>query len=558
MVDWNIETRCKVCHLVFCCGDCRWGHEKDTHGLTFDCPICRGFKFLCKPGTLNQDFIEHLAEEHLPLYCNKCEETFINMEDLINIDKCTSISELIINTSVPSKDYEEKFDSIYEKSKSINEENCEGIIVVNKRTKTAIITPIMRKKHLVDYECSDTDEDQEDVMKTPHPKLSDKSPKVKRQRSQTPHVKKFLLRQKVVEVYEEIIDEENNSPKTTPKNENGSKTQNEMTTPTSHISNLLKLTKTVTTSTPTHPASKSEVLPKLKSIIISNDRRLGSQDSSEKHVTFQESGVSDGSVKKKVTFADNTVFAPQDIAKRVFRKPKRMLTPGPQKPRFAHNPRFQALLNRFENQGIIMARTPINNREKPQESTPPVGELSTMPARAINFKDDSPMVEADNFSKESNDSFKSCSGSPDINNAITALTANIAGTLQTCLHSAFKTTEEETEIQFNEDPNKENMWSSVARAVRNVFWGEHGPHFASGTPHRSNDSTSSSASKRKIEEVSDTEHSPLNHKKHKYNGRIRGRPPLRRCGVSGLRQTKSAEQYGSMKDMGDDAMNLSF
>lgn len=63
-------------------------------------------------------------------------------------------------------------------------------------------------------------------------------------------------------------------------------------------------------------ASKSEVPQKLKSIIISNGRRLGSQDSSEKHVTFQESGVTDGSIKKKVTFADNTVFEQEPIAKR--------------------------------------------------------------------------------------------------------------------------------------------------------------------------------------------------------------------------------------------------
>lgn len=213
-----------VCHLVFCCGDCRWRHEKNTHGLKFNCPICRGFKFLCEPEALNQDFRDHLAKEHLPLHCNKCEETFNNMEDLLNIDKCTSTSELIMDTSVQSKDVEEKFDYIYEKSKSINDENCEYIVVVNKSTKTAIITPIMRKKHLVDYECSDTDEDQDEVMKTPHPKLSDKSPKLKRQRSQTPHVKKFLsmMRQKVVEEYEETIDEENNSPKTTAKNDNDS------------------------------------------------------------------------------------------------------------------------------------------------------------------------------------------------------------------------------------------------------------------------------------------------------------------------------------------------
>lgn len=214
------QARCIVCHLVFCCSDCRWKHEKSTHGLSFDCPICRGFKFLCNPEALNHDFIEHLTEEHLPLHCNKCEKIFENMEDFINIDKCTSISELVKDTSVQSKDVEEKFDSIYEKTKNSLDENCEGIILVNKYTKTAIITPIVRKKHLVDYECSDTDE--EEQAKTPHPNLAGKTPKFKRQRSQTPHVKKFLsmMRQKVVEQDEETIDEENNSPKTTPRNEN--------------------------------------------------------------------------------------------------------------------------------------------------------------------------------------------------------------------------------------------------------------------------------------------------------------------------------------------------
>lgn len=57
--------------------------------------------------------------------------------------------------------------------------------------------------------------------------------------------------------------------------------------------------------------SKSEldaVLPKLKSIIVTGSKvRIGSQDSTEKHVTFQDSN--EGSVKtKKVKFADDTVF----------------------------------------------------------------------------------------------------------------------------------------------------------------------------------------------------------------------------------------------------------
>lgn len=171
----------------------------------------------------------------------------------------------------------------------------------------------------------------------------------------------------------------------------------------------------------------------------------------------------------------------------VYRRPKRMLTPGPQRPKYCCNPRFQALINRFENQGMTMARTPVNNRADLEESTPPVGVPSNMQARAINFKDDSPIIEADH-SKESNELFRTCLDSPGpINNAITALTANIAGSLQNCLASALRTNANETEIQFKfviskktvtvqkaaeklcEDENV-NIWSTVAKAVRNVFW----------------------------------------------------------------------------------------
>lgn len=184
-----------------------------------------------------------------------------------------------------------------------------------------------------------------------------------------------------------------------------------------------------------------------------------------------------------------------------------MLTPGPQKPgRYCFNPRFQALINRFENQGITLARTPVNsNRDREQESTPPVGEHANIPARAINFKEsvDSPAVSSVT-EKESNELFRTCVDSPapsqPLQTAISALTTNIAGSLQNCLSSALRANEEETEIQFkfvitkrkavlrkipgegencNEiveayDANKENIWSSVARAVKNVFWGEQG------------------------------------------------------------------------------------
>lgn len=177
-----------------------------------------------------------------------------------------------------------------------------------------------------------------------------------------------------------------------------------------------------------------------------------------------------------------------------------MLTPGPQKPRYVYNPRFQALINRFENQAMTLARTPVNtkDKEKDLEDTPPAGDHN-IPARAISFKDDSPIVESGSQSKESNELFKTCTDSPaqPINNAITALSANIAGTLQTCLTSVLRSTDEETELQFKfvitkktvsvkriaengdyeklteintDQQNKENIWSAVTKAVKNMFW----------------------------------------------------------------------------------------
>lgn len=186
-----------------------------------------------------------------------------------------------------------------------------------------------------------------------------------------------------------------------------------------------------------------------------------------------------------------------------------MLTPGPQKPRYVFNPRFQALINRFESQAMTVARTPVNtkdHKEKDLEETPPAGD-HVIPARAISFKDESPIVESETQSKESNELFKTCVESPvgPINNAITTLTANIAGSLQTCLTSVLRSTDDETEIQFKfvitkkkvsvrkiagdgesekltevdreEQTNKENIWSSVAKAVKSVFWGKQGNRF---------------------------------------------------------------------------------
>lgn len=146
------------------------------------------------------------------------------MEDFFNIDKCNSISELIGKETVHGnseiKEVDEKFDSLYEKVNK-HGENFEGIISVNKNSKTAVITPIIRKKHLVDYESSESEDEDKVASMNSHPKLVPKTPRLKKQRSATPHTKKLLslMRQNVVEEYEETLDddqEESLNPKTTP------------------------------------------------------------------------------------------------------------------------------------------------------------------------------------------------------------------------------------------------------------------------------------------------------------------------------------------------------
>lgn len=126
----------------------------------------------------------------------------------------------------------------------------------------------------------------------------------------------------------------------------------------------------------------------------------------------------------------------------MFRKPKRMLTPGPQKARFCCNPRFQALINRFEQNtsnhaggtptpaqpleaeanaqypgSDTLARTPVNRMQE----SPLTGEHNNIP-RAINFKD-SPVLD-----DKDSELFKSCMATPGgMDTAITALSTNIAG-----------------------------------------------------------------------------------------------------------------------------------
>lgn len=148
------------------------------------------------------------------------------MDDMTDIDKCISISELVENNDLKKDEekFKEKFEEIFDKTS--HEGDFEAIVSVNKSSRTAVITPIVRKNNLVDYESSGSEDEARNEIntpKTPCVKLAPKTPKSKRQRSATPHVKKFLtlMRQKIVEEYDESADggNEEDSPigdKTTP------------------------------------------------------------------------------------------------------------------------------------------------------------------------------------------------------------------------------------------------------------------------------------------------------------------------------------------------------
>lgn len=146
------------------------------------------------------------------------------MNDITDIDKCTSISELVENNDLKKDEerFKEQFEEIFDKTS--HEDDFEAIVFVNKSSKTAVITPVVRKKNLVDYESSEDEiRDEAKTPKTPSVKLAPKTPKYKRQRSATPHVKKLLtlMRQKVIEEDGETVDGgiEEGSPiidKTTP------------------------------------------------------------------------------------------------------------------------------------------------------------------------------------------------------------------------------------------------------------------------------------------------------------------------------------------------------
>lgn len=152
---------CIVCQLVFCCGECRRRHEQRAHGLSFDCGLCRGRRFLCRPQLLEPGFLRHLEREHLPLYCHKCRKIFTTMEDFEDIDKCVSVSELVDQSKLCLKVVDERFDSLYEKIVN-GDEDLEAVVSFNKSNKMAVITPIIRKKYLVDYEASDTENEDGD------------------------------------------------------------------------------------------------------------------------------------------------------------------------------------------------------------------------------------------------------------------------------------------------------------------------------------------------------------------------------------------------------------
>lgn len=143
------------------------------------------------------------------------------MEDLIDVDKCVTISELVdepLHKDDVAKVIDNEFDSLYHNALNNNErENIAAIVSINKSNRTAVITPLSKDQHLVDYESSDAESEgspKVQFVTTPHPKIVPKTPVSKKYyRSATPHVNKYvqLMKQKAIDDYEEAIAKEENT-----------------------------------------------------------------------------------------------------------------------------------------------------------------------------------------------------------------------------------------------------------------------------------------------------------------------------------------------------------
>ncbi|CRK98353.1 CLUMA_CG011713, isoform A [Clunio marinus] len=91
------EVKCNFCSRIFCCCHCREKHELKMHQMALLENYIKSLCVLCNEQNLplgskykleDDQVAKHVADNHLPLKCNKCSEVFETFESLINIGKC--------------------------------------------------------------------------------------------------------------------------------------------------------------------------------------------------------------------------------------------------------------------------------------------------------------------------------------------------------------------------------------------------------------------------------------------------------------------------------------
>lgn len=96
------ENKCKICGSIFCCVKCRSQHELSKHSkelenlqrITNKCSICMKQPLVFRPAAITQDFLTHIMQKHLPLYCQKCRKMYTSEKDLRENWKCSNSNSL--------------------------------------------------------------------------------------------------------------------------------------------------------------------------------------------------------------------------------------------------------------------------------------------------------------------------------------------------------------------------------------------------------------------------------------------------------------------------------
>lgn len=100
-ISWSsplyLQVKCNFCTKVFCCMKCRQKHEETCHKVEMEawkkaehiqsvCYLCNDQKLPLQD--ITDEIMQHIADVHLPLKCNKCSRIFKSVSELSEVGKC--------------------------------------------------------------------------------------------------------------------------------------------------------------------------------------------------------------------------------------------------------------------------------------------------------------------------------------------------------------------------------------------------------------------------------------------------------------------------------------